>query len=253
MTITIGSLLLYLLIVFRIMGCFLALPFFGPGMATVLKAALSLFLGFALFPAAAIGVQAPGLDLTYAVLAGREVFLGLVMGLLVRLVFSIVSVAGELASQEMGFRISRQVDPLTGTEAPALTQFYQAFAFLLFLGLDGHYWILLVLAKSFRASPLGGGLPGAGFGEWLADLFNRVFTMGIQLSAPVFLLMLMISIGVGLLSKLVEGINVFDIGFPIRIGAGLLFLMYLVPFLSHTFHKVFGALQEGLFSLLQVV
>jgi flagellar biosynthetic protein FliR len=250
---TLGSLLIYLLIVFRILGCLMALPFLAPGIANVMKAALSIFLAFLLFPAAAKGVPAPALDLYYLVLAGQEVLLGLIMGFVVRLTFGIVSVAGEMASQEMGFRMSRQVDPLTGTQAPAITQFYQVVAFLLFFTVNGHYWIIVILARSYKASPLCQMSLNAGFGEWFAGLFTRVFSLGIQLSAPIFLLMLMISIGVGLLAKLVQGINVFDIGFPIRIGVGLIFIMLFIPFLGQTMHKVFGAIQEGLLGLLTAI
>jgi flagellar biosynthetic protein FliR len=253
MDLTLGSLLIFLLIAFRILGCLMALPFFAPGIAVPMKGALSVLLAFLLFPAAGLGVPAPALDLYYIVLVAQEVLLGLIMGFVVRLVFSIISVAGEMASQEMGFRMSRQVDPLTGTQAPAITQFYQILAYLLFFAVNGHYWILVILARSFKVSPLCALDLRAGFGEWFAGLFTRVFSLGIQLSAPIFLLMLMISIGVGMLSKLVEGINVFDIGFPIRIGVGLLFIMLFIPFLGQTMHKVFAAVQEGLMGLLTAI
>jgi flagellar biosynthetic protein FliR len=77
--------------------------------------------------------------------------------------------------------------------------------------------------------------------------------MGIQMAAPIFLLMLMISIGIGLLSKLVDGINVMDIGFPIRIGVGLIFLMFFITFMGQTLSRVYSEVQTGLIGLLMTL
>ncbi|MFH1999876.1 MAG: flagellar biosynthetic protein FliR [Planctomycetota bacterium] len=253
MPITVGSLLIYLLILFRIMGCIMLLPFFGQGMMIQVKGALSIMLALLLFPATALGIEAPALDFSYVVLAAEEVLTGLIMGFVVQLAFNIITVAGEIASQEMGFKMASQMDPITGMQIPSITQFYNLFAILLFLGINGHYWVLEILSRSFRLAPIGSLSITSGFGEWFANLFSRFFSMGIRLSAPIFLLMLMISVGVGLLAKLVEGINVFDIGFPVRIGMGLLFIMFFIPFMAQTLQRAFVALNEGLMNLLMAI
>lgn len=250
---TMGAALIYLLIVFRIMGCLMILPFFGSRTGIALKGALAIMLAFLVYPAAGLGRPGPALDLYFLVLAAQEVLLGLMMGFVVILSFGIVSVAGEMISQEMGFRISIQVDPLTGNRTPAISQFYQLFAFIFFIGINGHYWVLEILCRSFRVSPLGSLNLDGGFGNWMVGLFTHFFTLGIQLAAPLFLLMLMISIGIGMLTKLVEGMNVLDIGFPIRIGVGLLFIMLLLPYLGGTLHRIFGTIQDGLMGLLSVL
>ncbi|MHC4944480.1 MAG: flagellar biosynthetic protein FliR [Planctomycetota bacterium] len=250
MEITLGSVLIYLLIVFRLLGCVMILPFFGVNQANFQKAAICVMLAFLVFPAAGMGVKAPALNAVYVVLVAQEILTGLVIGYIVQLSFMIISLAGEMASQEMGFRMSRQVDPITGNQAPAITLLYNLFAILLFFGLNGHHWVLEILSRSFRIVPLGTLNLNAGFGEWLAGLYARYFHMGIRLAAPIFLLMLMISIGVGLLAKLVQGINVFDIGFPIRIGVGLLFIMFFIPYIGKTLHRAFDAMNSGLMDLL---
>jgi len=231
----------------------MAMPFFAPGMAVKLKGAISIMMALLVFPAAGLSVKAPALDLTYIVLVGQEVLLGIVLGFVVQLCFTIISVAGEIISLEMGFKMATQVDPITGVNTPAITQFYQLFTFLIFMGFNGHYWIIEILSRSFGVAPIGSINLGAGFGEWLANLFSNFFTLGTQLAAPIFLLMLMITIGIGLLGKVVQGMNVMDIGFPIRIGGGLLLIAMFLPFLSRTLNHVFSAVQEGLLGLLTVI
>lgn len=253
MPLTLGSLLIFLLIFFRIMGCLMLVPFFGQSMMVKLKGALSIMLAVLVFPAAGVGLEAPALNFGYVILAAQEVLTGIVIGFVVQLAFNIISVAGEMASQEMGFRMSNQMDPITGNRVPSITQFYNLFAILLFLGLNGHYWVIEILCRSFKVVPLGSLSISSGFGEWFSGLFSKFFAMGIRLSAPIFLLMLMITIGVGLLAKLVQGINVFDIGFPIRIGMGLVFIMLFIPFMSQTLQRAFSALNDGLMNLLMAI
>lgn len=248
-----GSLLIYLLIVFRVLGCVMFLPFFGPGTVTTLKGALSIMLALLIFPAAALGVEAPALNFNYILLVALEILTGLAISFVVQMAFTIIYVAGDMASQEMGFRMSVQMDPLTGNQTPSITQFYNLVALLIFLGLNGHYWVIEILSRSFKSVPIGSLNLSAGFGEWLSGLFAGFFAMGIRLAAPIFLLMLMISIGVGMLAKLVQGINVFDIGFPVRIGVGLLFMMLFIPYLTTTLHRAFEALNQGLLELLMVI
>ena len=231
----------------------MTLPFMGPGVGVVLKGVMSVFLAFMLFPGAAMDVTAPSFDFYYLILIGQEVFAGLMMGFVVRLSFTIISVAGEMTSQEMGFMMSKQMDPITGAQTPAITQFYRLVAFMLFQGINGHYWVREVLARSFRTAPIGSITLSVGLGEWLTGLFTRTFLMGVQLAAPIFLLMMMITIGIGMLVKLVEGLNVFDIGFPIRIGAGFIFILTFMPYLGQSLHRVFKAVGDNLLSFLMAI
>jgi flagellar biosynthetic protein FliR len=250
---TLGSFLIFCLICFRILGCFMLLPFFMSGTATIMKAALAIAISFLIFPSAALGVEAPALNIIYLVLTAQEVLTGLLIGFVVRLSFNVITVMGELASQEMGFRMSQQMDPITGNNTPTITQFYQFVAFWLFFTLNGHYWILEILSRSFEAVPLGFCNITVGFGEWFASLYTKLFSLGIQLASPIFLLMLMITVGIGMLAKLVEGINVFDIGFPIRICVGLLFLMLFLPYLKTNFYLIFESVNRNMIDLLRVI
>ena len=59
------------------------LPFFGQTMMAKLKGAFSVMLALLLFPAVGVGVEAPALNLYYAVLAAQEVRAVLVVGAVV--------------------------------------------------------------------------------------------------------------------------------------------------------------------------
>lgn len=253
MQITFGTLLIYLLIVFRLLGCVMLLPFFPRGIAHYPKIAISVMLALLIFPAAGVGVEAPVFNALYMVLIAQEVLCGLVIGFVVQMSFTIIAIAGEMASQEMGFRMSKQMDPVTGTQTPAIAQFYNLLAILLFFAVSGHHWVLAVLARSFEVVPIGTVTLSVGFGEWLSGLFARFFTMGIRLAAPIFLLMLMVSIGVGLLAKLIQGLNVFDIGFPIRIGLGLCCILFFIPYLTPMLHRAFQEMNQGLLDLMMTL
>jgi flagellar biosynthetic protein FliR len=62
------------------------------------------------------------------------------------------------------------------------------------------------------------------------------------MAAPIVAVLLVIEVGLGLLVRLVPQVNVFILGFPLKIGVGLLLLSAslapLAPFLSTLFVRL---------------
>ncbi|HON23982.1 MAG TPA: flagellar biosynthetic protein FliR, partial [Syntrophales bacterium] len=72
-------------------------------------------------------------------------------------------------------------------------------------------------------------------------------------SAPVMAVVLLINIGLAVIARTVPQINVFIIGFPIQIAAGLIFLGLTAPIFGKMAAQLFLRLQTELPALLKLM
>jgi flagellar biosynthetic protein FliR len=77
-------------------------------------------------------------------------------------------------------------------------------------------------------------------------LFTELFTAGITFAAPVVILLSLVSLMIGLLSRAVPQLNVMEAGFTMRIAVGLIALLVFVPFLAPALESLYAQLARGL-------
>lgn len=179
-----------------------------------------------------------------ALLACQEVALGLVLALAVILVFAIVSFAGHYVDTPLGFGMASVFDPALGGQVPVFSQFYHVVAVLIFLGLDAHLWLLQGIMRSFEIIPFGGVLRLEPSFWLLMDLVKEMFIIGIQLALPIIATILLTDVGLGIIIRAVPQINVFVLGFPIKITVGLVVVYFTLPTVVRIISELFA--REGL-------
>lgn len=194
------------------------------------------------FPTAPAGLSAVGLG----ILALRELLIGLALAFSVHVAVLAVRVAGELIGHEMVFNMANVVDPASGTNVPLISHLYEVFFFLALLAVDGHHWLVRALAESYERAPvarfeLTDRLPALAL-----EQFGQLFAAGLTLAAPVLVLLMMISLLLGLLTRAVPQINVLEFGFSLRIGGGLVALFLFAPVLAPAFDSLLRRLMESL-------
>lgn len=175
-----------------------------------------------------------------SLLALQEVAIGLILAFLVILVFGIVTFAGHFVDTPLGFGMASVFDPALGGQVPVFSQFYHIFAALLFLGLDAHLWLIQALQHSFRLIPFGGVLELEPTFWLVMDLIQQMFTIGIQIALPMIATILLTDIGLGIIIRAVPQINVFVLGFPIKIVVGLTVVIFALPSFVHIVSKFFA-------------
>ncbi len=79
------------------------------------------------------------------------------------------------------------------------------------------------------AIPIGTGAIDASIATSVMRLLAVVFTFGLRLAAPVIVVMLIVEIAVGLISKTAPAINLMVVGTPIRLIVGLLAVAAVIP------------------------
>ena len=94
--------------------------------------------------------------------------------------------------------------------------------------------------------PLGGVHLGAGVGQSVIDTTAQVFVMAIQMAAPVITSLFLTSLALGIVARTVPQMNVFIVGFPLKIGVGVAMLMISLPLFQVVLVKLFGDIGPNL-------
>ncbi|MDR3347882.1 MAG: flagellar biosynthetic protein FliR, partial [Helicobacteraceae bacterium] len=137
---------------------------------------------------------------------------------------SAVQYAGEQISFSMSFSMASAIDPQNEASSTIIAQFLYLIAILLFLAFDGHHLILLFLAKSLHAAPLGGFVLGIDFLLYAVKGFAWLFVLGTTIAFPILALSLLSDIAFGMIMKTVPSFNLLVVGMPVRIFLALIVL-----------------------------
>jgi len=222
----------FLLPLFRVLALMSSAPVLSnrafPARARVaLSAAVALVVApFAAPPSPTVLAEAPGL-----VLVAREVLIGLTIGFTARLVFASFELAGEAIGLQMGLSFAGFFDPQSG-QANAVGRFVGTLALLAFVAVNGPLAVIATVIQSLDVFP-----PGDASFAFLANrsplqLGSEVFALALNLSLPFVALLLFVNISLGVISRVAPQFNVFAVGFPLTIGAGLLLLTLGLPMIE---------------------
>jgi Flagellar biosynthesis pathway, component FliR len=170
--------------------------------------------------------------ISYAFIVTKEIAIGAVIGFAASLIFATFTMAGYLISNQMGLDTAAIVDPSseTGEEEQSISIFYNMIAFLIFFTINGHHWFIKTTAQSFEIIPLGQFQYTTVTLTKILAAFKTFLIMGIRISAPSLVVLLLTVVVLGLMTKVAQEINVFLIAFPLKILIGFLILIVALPF-----------------------
>lgn len=210
------------LLLFRTAGLSLTAPVLS---ARSVPARARLALAVALAWAAWAGAGAPavappeGLGGLASAAAG-ETALGLLAGMSARFVLQAALAAGQVASQSMGLGMGSVLDPTSGAESDAMSQFVYVSAQAGAVALGIHREAIAWLARSAVAFPPGADLT-------LRDLMLKVIwettgaaALGARLAFPVLAAVLLGHVVMAGIGRTAQQLNLATIGFSIAVVAG---------------------------------
>lgn len=224
----------------RIGAGLLAAPFFGAASVPVtvrvcLTGALAIFVGVwlpAVEPPAAL-FSAAGL----MAVAG-EVAIGLALGFVLQIAFAAPAIAAEVIGGAMGMSMAMAADPGGGGQTTAFGQYFTIVLTLIFLALGAHlHWIAL-LVESYRAFPPGQTWLGAdGFAQ-VAGFAGAMFETAVRIALPITLVLLLVQMLTGVLSRSAPALNLFALGLPAGVLAGIAALIVAAPAIYDQFADI---------------
>ncbi|CAK8743663.1 Flagellar biosynthetic protein FliR [Sodalis praecaptivus] len=116
-------------------------------------APIKLGLGILIAPSLP-AVDTPLFSLAGFWLALKQILIGTTLGLTMQLTFAAVRMAGEVIGLQMGLSFATFFDPASGLNTLLLARLLNLLALLVFISLNGHLWLLSLLADSFHTLPL---------------------------------------------------------------------------------------------------
>lgn len=240
----------FYLLVFRFTGMMMVMPGLGGG-PTGIRTRTPAILVFAFASTLTSPLGTVPVDVPDMLVQGlSEIMLGLSIGIIPTLIISGVQTAGMLSSTTMGLGAAQLVDPTLGVSVTSLARIFGDIATLLFLFMGGHYVII------HAVSGLGGVIsPGQFFinQTTLELMINRsgdIFRVGVMLSAPVIVALLLTQFVMGLITKAVPTVNIFIVSFPLTIGIGLVLSALSLPEILIFLDKEFRGIENTITVLL---
>ena len=217
----------------------LAAPMVG-GMAVPppLRILLSIVLGY--FVASWVPLApAPDMLSFAAVLAVlHEVLVGTALGFVLQLAFAVPLIAAEQISGTMGLAIATSIDPASGAQSGALGTFFGLVLSLLFYVIGAHLLWFELLVESYRLLPAG----DFAFSAWRTESIGLFFGYGLATAAaialPVVLVLLLVQVVTGLVARSAPALNLFALGLPAGVLAGIAALIIAVPVMVEQFAGV---------------
>jgi flagellar biosynthetic protein FliR len=165
----------------------------------------------------------------------QELLIGLALGFTLQLAFAAPIIAAEVIGGAMGLSIAATVDPMTGAQSPALGQYFMVILVLVFLGLDGHLTFIRLVIDSYTALPPGAGWFGADRSAQVVGFSGAMLLAAVAIALPVTLVLLVVQLVTGVLSRSAPALNLFALGLPAGVLAGLAALIAAAPLAADQF------------------
>jgi flagellar biosynthetic protein FliR len=222
---------LWLVAMLRPGAAFLAAPIFGMA-AVPMQVRLVVSLAVGMAGLAAVPFQLPPDGVTSiagVALVTGEVLAGLALGFAVQIGFSAALLAGETIGNTMGLGFAQMMNPLSGSSSPALGQFLSIIATFLFLAIGGHLTLATIIVDSYRALPVGAAMPAAASMRGLVMFGGDLFAAGLAIALPVGFALILVQIVMGMLSRSAPAMNLFAVGLPATLLAGLVLMAIAAP------------------------
>ncbi len=262
------ELLTFFAVLVRYSVLFSVLPFIGDHYVPApVKVLLSLAVSVALFPgliatgaihtadAAIWGSSVSGILGTIA----TEVIFALVLGYTAKLAFEAIHFGGNLVGNFMGFGIASTYDPNMQSQTQVVAEIQAAIGFLLFLALDGHHLMIRAALESYRIIGLGGingGISSIINGvavQKMAGMTGDVIRLGIEISAPIAIVLFALNVVFGILAKAMPQLNILILSVTISAFVGLVMMFLTISEFQGAAAAIYARMGDSMGTILNAI
>lgn len=245
----------YLLVFVRVSAFFVTMPLFSyRNIPAQHRIAFSVVLSWVMYYT--IDSKAIEINGQYFLLIMKEAMIGLLIGFVAYMIVTAIQIAGGFIDFQMGFAIANVIDPQTGAQSPLTGQYLYTFALLLLLALNGHHLLLDGIFYSYQLIPIDS--PWIPFGnenliEYVITSFNSMFIIAFQMSIPVVATLFLVDVALGIVARTVPQLNIFVVGFPIKIGVAFIVLFIVMGVTFTVMQKLFEMMFVTMRDLMKII
>ncbi|MEM9500588.1 MAG: flagellar biosynthetic protein FliR [Pseudomonadota bacterium] len=220
----------------RVGAALLAAPMLG-GMSVPFQLRALLALAFAVFVAIWIPLpELPDMMSFAAILAVvQEIVIGTALGFVLQVAFAVPLVAAEQIAGTMGLAIATSIDPTSGAQSGAIGTYFSLILTLLFFAIGGHLLWFELLIESYRLLPAGSFALREDMGRDIVLFMGYGFATAAAIALPVVLVLLLVQLVTGVISRSAPALNLFALGLPAGVLAGIAALIVVMPIVIEQF------------------
>jgi flagellar biosynthetic protein FliR len=241
----------FFLVLARVTPLFIVAPGFSSAMLIPrVRSVLAVAIAFGITPLAVHDQTVPTDVLPVAGLLIENFIVGLALAYTIACVFGAIQGAGVFADAFGGFSFGQTVDPVNGNPGGSMTNIYTMVGLALFLVIGGDAWTLRGFGATFNAVPLASSVAIKPMIGAMESAGASLLVGAVEIAAPVMLAIVITDIALGIISKVVPQLNVFAVGFSLKVGVTLLIVGASLPFMGNWMtSQLEGSLYTTLHSL----
>ena len=245
MTFTVENLEFFLAIAMRISGFVFVAPFFGnssmPQRAKLLLSFSVALVSYFVVPQESLSYNGV---IGYAGLIISEAIAGLILGLFANLAMYILSFAGQVADMEIGLSMVTQFDPTNNIQVTITSNILTYAIMLTMVATNLHLYVLRAVIDSFVLIPVGQVKFSPYFYQGYLSFILDYMVLAFRIILPVFAALLIVNAVLAVLAKVAPQMNMFVIGFQLKIFVGLSVLTIMMLMLPSISEMIFGEMMK---------
>jgi flagellar biosynthetic protein FliR len=210
------------------------------------KVGIALVIALAVAPVVESPPLAGMLEAQGLMRLGHNILIGVALGFAIRIVFVGIELAGELIGLQIGLSFAAYFNPDSRETENVVSNFMSMLVLLVFLAIDGHLMLLSALVESFRLFPVAAAGPAPIEPLMLVRAGSDIFAIALTICLPILAVMLLVNVVLGVMARVAPQLNLFAVGFPLTVLAGLAALVLFLPTLEA---PIRAALEKGLLAL----
>ncbi len=187
----------------------------------------------------------------FTLLIIKEAVIGMLIGYLLALMFSVIQISAEIASSSMGFTMANTFDPLSQSQVAVLGQMNNMFLLCLFFIYGIHRKVIYYLADTFYYSKVGQlNYNIDSIFIFFTENFSYYFMIAVQMALPIVGILLLVDVTLGILSRIAPQMNVFFVGMPLKLIVAFIILQQMAPYFINFSILIF---EKGLLKIQELV
>lgn len=214
----------------RIGACLMMAPIFGasfvpPRVRMLMAGAITLIVAPLVPPPANVQV----FSFAAVIVTIHQLLIGFATAFALQLIFDALAMGGQLLANTMGLGFAFNVDPLRGVSTPVLGQLYMILVTLTFLAINGHLVLIEIFVQGFSTLPVGMAGLSSDMIWRLVEWGSQLFAGALTVALPGMAALLVVNLAFGVMSRAAPTLNLFAVGFPITLIAGLIIMYLTLP------------------------
>ncbi|SDF94479.1 flagellar biosynthetic protein FliR [Limimonas halophila] len=246
-----AKLFVFLLILVRVGAAAMVMPGIGDSYVTRrARVIFAFFMALILAPLLADKLPGrPGEPIALALVLIGEVFIGLLLGGVARMIVGALMIAGMIMAFMSTLSNALVNDPTAQQQGSIVGAFLSTMGVLLIFATDTHHMMLRAMVDSYAVFPAGRAPPMQDIAQFVARTAADAFKLGFQLAMPFLVVGTIFYIGVGLINRLMPQVQIFFVAIPLQVGKGIVLLLVTLPAIMQWFLQSFTESYRPLLNL----